>query len=96
MSDTLNFMARVDAAYKASSAIDTNNSPLLVTPKHILVNGTIGLSMPDKGWNLKVQVENITNRRILVEGFDAASTFGFVEGVYTPPRRVFATVGYRF
>ena len=96
VTDNLDFMARVDAAYKSSSAIDTANSPLLVTPKHILVNGTIGLSMPDKGWNLKVQVENLTNRRILVEGFDAASTFGFVEGVYTPPRRVFATVGYRF
>ena len=26
----------------------------------------------------------------------AMRPFGFVEGVYTPPRRVFATVGYRF
>lgn len=92
----LAFMARLDGAYKSSSAIDTKNTPLLVTPSHVLLNGAVGLSMPDKGWSLKVQVENITNRRVLVEGFDALDTFGYIEGYYTPPRRVFATVGYRF
>lgn len=92
----LDFMARIDGAYKSNSAIDTKNTPLLVTPNHVLLNGTIGLSMPERGWNFKVFAENITNRRVLVEGFDVLDAFGYIEGIYNPPRRIFATVGYRF
>jgi len=88
--------ARIDGAYKSNSAIDTKNTPLLRTPNHILVNASVGVDLPRRGWEAKVQVENLTNRRVLVEGFDVLDAFGYIEGIYTPPRRVFATIGYHF
>jgi len=96
LSPDLEGMARVDAAYKSRSAIDTKNTPLLYTPSYVVMNATIGAAMPARGLDFKLTVENLTNRRVLVEGFDVLAAFGYIEGIYNPPRRVFATIGYHF
>lgn len=48
-----------------------------------------------QGLELRLAVDNVTNRRIITAGYDARSSFGFLEGYFNEPRRFWVTLSYR-
>ena len=50
----------------------------------------------DNGLSFGIEGQNLTNERVIKEGYDGAAFFGFTEAYYNPPRRIYATVRYAF
>ncbi|MDE2619452.1 MAG: TonB-dependent receptor [Sphingomonadales bacterium] len=86
---------RADAAYRSRNYIDVENTPELVAPDHAIVNLSTTFSLPEQGIKLRLAVDNVTNRRIITAGYDARSSFGFLEGYFNEPRRFWVTLSYR-
>lgn len=92
LSDALDGVFRVDAAYRSKTFIDVENSPLLVAPDHAIVNASAEFAHLDSGVSLRFAVDNLTNKQVLRAGFDGSAAFGFVEGYFTDPRRYWVTL----
>lgn len=86
---------RLDAAYKSEVFVDPENSPLLRQPDHVVLNASAELRLLRSGLSIRAGVDNITDRRVITAGYDARSSFGFVEAFYSPPRRYTLTLAYR-
>jgi len=95
ISDRVDSTFRLDAAYKSAVYIDAENSPLLHQNDYVLLNASAEFRLPDSGWSMRLGVDNLTDKRAIVAGYDARSSFGFVEAYYTPPRRYSVTLTYR-
>ena len=86
---------RVDAAYMDEQYSDTQNQPLLKGDAHTLLNASL-FFRADNGVAFGIEGQNLTNERVIKEGYDGSGSFGFIEAYYNPPRRVYATVRYAF
>ncbi len=95
LSNALDGIFRVDVAYKSQVFVDTENTPLLRQPDHMIVNASAEFRLTDTGFSLRAGVDNITNKRIITAGYDASTSFGFTEAYYSPPRRYSITLAYR-
>ncbi len=95
VSDHVDANFRIDAGYQDSSFATVQNSDLLVSDPSWMLNATLRFRV-DNGVTLGFEAQNILNKQVIKEGFDARGSFGFVEAYYNPPRRIFATIGYEF
>lgn len=95
LSDHVNGSFRVDAGYQDSSYATVQNSDLLLSDPSWMLNATLRLRV-DNGVTIGIEAQNILNKQVIREGFDARGSFGFVEAYYNPPRRLFATIAYDF
>lgn len=86
---------RVDAAYMDEQYSDTQNQPLLKGEAHTLLNASVNFRA-DNGLSFGIEGQNLTDERVIKEGYDGAAFFGFTEAYYNPPRRIYATVRYAF
>lgn len=86
---------RADAAYRSKAYIDVENTRELQTADHAILNLSTTLRMPVDGLSLRLAVDNVTNKRVIVAGYDARTSFGFLEGYYNEPRRFWATLAFR-
>lgn len=86
---------RADATYRSANFIDVENTPELRAPDHAILNLSTTLRLPVDGLSLRLAVDNVTNRRIIVAGYDARTSFGFLEGYFNEPRRYWATLSFR-
>jgi iron complex outermembrane receptor protein len=75
--------------------VDVENSPFLRAPDHAILNASAEFTLPTSGWSLRFAVDNLTDKRVLVAGYDARTSFGFVEGYYNDPRRYSVTLAFR-
>lgn len=95
LSDNVEGVLRLDAAYKSQVFVDAENTPLLRQPDHAILNASAELRFADSGLSVRVGVDNITDRRIITAGYDASTSFGFTEAYYSPPRRYSITLALR-
>ena len=95
LSDNVEGVLRLDAAYKSQVFVDAENTPLLRQPDHAILNASAELRFADRGLSVRVGVDNITDRRIITAGYDASTSFGFTEAYYSPPRRYSITLALR-
>jgi iron complex outermembrane recepter protein len=86
---------RIDGAYQDAQYIDVPNTPLLRAERNVILNASVNLDLGER-WSVGVEGQNLTDRQVIKEGFDAATSFGFTEAYYNPPRRIYASVRYRF
>lgn len=86
---------RIDASYMDEQFSDTQNQPLLKGEAHTLVNASLNVRA-DNGLSFGVEGQNLTDERVIKEGYDGAAFFGFTEAYFSPPRRIYATVRYAF
>jgi len=86
---------RADASYRSASYIDVENTPELRAPDHAILNLSTTVRLPVDGLSLRLAVDNVTNERVPVAGYDARASFGFLEGFFNEPRRYWATLAFR-
>lgn len=86
---------RVDGIFRSEAFIEVENTELLKAPDHWMLNASVALGLPWSGASLKLSGENLTDRRVVQAGYDARSSFGFVEAFYNPPRRFFVTLAVK-
>ncbi len=86
---------RIDATYRSDLFVDVENSPFLRAPENVLLNASAEFALPANGLSLRFAVDNLTDKQVLAAGYDARSSFGFVEGYYTQPRRYSVTLAVR-
>ncbi|MGH6631790.1 MAG: TonB-dependent receptor, partial [Sphingopyxis sp.] len=95
LSGSVDASFRLDAAYRSLTWIDVENSPLMRAPDHAILNASAEFTLPARGLSLRLAVDNITDKRVLTAGYDASSSFGFVEGYFNDPRRYSVTLSFR-
>jgi iron complex outermembrane receptor protein len=95
LSDSIDASFRLDAAYRSLTWIDVENSPLMRAPDHAILNASAEFTLPARGLSLRLAVDNLTDKRVLTAGYDASTSFGFVEGYFNEPRRYWATLSFR-
>nr|WP_242653374.1 TonB-dependent receptor [Sphingomonas jatrophae] len=95
LSERVNGTFRVDAAYRSEVFVDVENSPFLRAPDNVILNASAEFALPANGLSLRFAVDNLTDKQVLAAGYDARSSFGFVEGFYTQPRRYSVTLAIR-
>lgn len=94
VSDDVRARLRADAAYQDAQFIDVPNTPSLRAKSNVIVNASLNFDIGAK-LTLGVEGQNLTDRQVIKEGFDAASSFGFTEAYYNPPRRIYVVARYR-
>ncbi len=92
LSKALSF--NVNGSYSSRSENDVFNTPVLSQAPYVLMNTSALYQNPD-GWSLRVGVENLTDKRIIVSGFEAGA-LPFTTASYNRPREWYATVGFKF
>lgn len=95
LSSAIDASFRLDASYRSLTYIDVENTPLLRAPDHAILNASAEFTLPARGLSLRLAVDNITDKRIVTAGYDASTSFGFVEGYFNDPRRYSITLSYR-
>jgi iron complex outermembrane receptor protein len=86
---------RIDASYRSAVYLDVENTDLLKTPDNVLLNASVEYELGNSGFSVRAQADNITGKQILTAGVDLRPAFGFVEGYYSQPRRLWLSIAYR-
>ena len=75
-----------DAAYSSSYFYNLRNFDADKYPGYVMVNLGIGWTSADKAFELGLDVENVTNKQVGIQGFDLATLCGCNEVSYKLPR----------
>lgn len=94
ITDSLEATFRADATYRSLTYLDVENSPLR-SPKYATLNLSAEFDLPWEGTSLRLAADNVTDKQVLVAGFDGSASFGFTEGYYSDPRRFSITFAIR-
>lgn len=94
ITDALDATFRADANYRSLTYLDVENSPLR-SPDYATLNLSAEFDLPWDGTSVRFAADNVTNKQVLVAGFDAAAGFGFTEGYWNDPRRYSVTFSIR-
>ena len=85
-----------DASYSASYFYNLRNFDADQFGSYVLVNLGFGWTSADKGVELGLSVDNVTNKRIGLQGYNLATLCGCNEVSYRPSRTFSARVRYNF
>lgn len=94
ITDELGATFRADTTYRSLTYVDVENSPLRA-PDHAILNLSADFELPWRGTSLRFGVDNVTNKQVIVAGFDGSASFGFMEAFYSDPRRYSVTLAIR-
>ncbi|ARS26308.1 TonB-dependent receptor [Sphingomonas sp. KC8] len=94
ITDTLDATFRADSTYRSLTYLDVENSPLR-SPDYATVNLSADFDLPWQGTSLRFAVDNVTDKQVLIAGFDGTAGFGFREGFFSDPRRYSVTFSIR-
>jgi len=95
LSDRIDGTFRIDSTYRSQVYVDVENSALLRAPDNVILNASAEFALPANGLSVRFAVDNLTDKQVLTAGYDARSSFGFVEGYYSQPRRYSVTLAFR-
>lgn len=87
---------RGDVAYQSEAFLDIQNTPQLIRDAHVDLGARLTWALPAEGWELAVFGTNLLDERYLVNGAQALSSFGTVEGFYSRPREWGVTLRRRW
>ncbi|WP_380876878.1 TonB-dependent receptor [Sphingomonas sp. DBB INV C78] len=94
ITDELDAVFRADGTYRSKTFIDVENSPLR-SPDYALLNLSAEFDLPWRGTSVRFAVDNVTDKQVLVAGYDGSGAFGFMEGFFNDPRRYSVTLAIR-
>lgn len=86
LSDRLSGAVHVDASYRSKLATEITDSTILRQRGYERVNAFIALTGPEKRWELRAGVENLTDRAVRVQGFNLSEFPGVQVGFFSAPR----------
>ena len=89
-----NLVWHLDYAAKSEVANNAENTPLLMQPGYGLLNAFVSVENAGKNWMLKTGFTNLTNKTILVSGFDIPAV-GITYGTYARPREFYVSLSYK-
>ena len=92
LSDAFSF--NVNGSYSSRVENDVFNTPELSQPAYVLMNASAFYQNAD-GWSLRVGVDNLTDKRYIVSGFEAGA-LPFTTASYNRPREWYITAGVKF
>jgi iron complex outermembrane receptor protein len=92
MSDALSF--NLNGSYSSRVENDVFNTPELSQAPYVLMGASAFYQNPE-GWSLRVGVDNLTNKRYKVSGFEAGA-LPFTTASYNRPREWYVTAGVKF
>lgn len=87
---------QVNASYSDSFFYNLRNFTADKFDSYILVDARLGWSTEDESWNVGLMINNLTNERAGVQGFDLAALCGCNEVAYQAPRTYSIDVKYNF
>lgn len=87
---------RGDGVYKDETYLDATNTSYLRQGGYAVWNASLRYQFNDDRWEVGIAGKNLGDKRVLIGGFSALDSFGFVEGSYNAPRRVLLTARYSF
>ena len=92
----LQLTLRANASFRSQSFTNTENTPELTQPAYTLVSARALLTRQGAPWSLTAHVTNLADKRYIVGGIQALSSFGSVESVLGRPREWGLSYGYTF
>jgi len=96
ISDGLNLVLHSDANYRSSLATEITDSPVLRQDAYTLLNAFTALRSTSGRWEVRAGVQNLTDEKIRVQGFNLAEFPGVQLGFYTAPRTYDLRLIYRY
>jgi iron complex outermembrane receptor protein len=94
--DGLNLVLHGDANYRSSLATEITASPILRQEAYTLLNAFAALRSTTGTWELRAGIQNITNEKVRVQGFNLAEFPGVQLGFYAAPRTYDLRLIYRY
>ncbi len=85
----------VNYSYTDDVFNDTENTPLLFQDASNIWNASLAWSSENEKWDMRLGVNNLTDERRLVSGFNSGA-LNFVVGSFNRPREWYFTVGYNY
>jgi iron complex outermembrane receptor protein len=82
--------------YVGSRYFSTVNEPSLLAPSYVTGNASVGYTSPSGKWNSTLSVENVNNKAYQTYKIEFASTAGYGEENFAPPRWVSWQLRYNF
>lgn len=92
----LNIVLHGDANHRSSLATEITDSPVLRQRAYTLLNAFVGLRSAKDKWELRAGVQNISNEKVHVQGFNLAEFPGVQLAFYTAPRTYDLRMIYRY
>lgn len=96
LTDSLSLTTRVDASYKSSYPLETDQDPNNIADSIWLVDLRVAIENVAQGWSLAVVGHNLLNKQITAFGGSAPLLPGVYFGDITPPRRIDLSLRYQF
>ncbi len=85
-----------DASYSDEYFYNLRNFDADKFDSYVMVNGRLGWISPSEQWEAALKVNNITDERVGIQGFDLATLCGCNEISFQPPRWWGVSVRYSF
>lgn len=92
----LQLTLRGDASFRSKSFTNTENTPELAQAAYTLGSARAVLSRPGGPWTLTTYVNNVSDKRYIVGGMQALSSFGSIESVLGRRREWGVSLGLNF
>lgn len=93
LTDAVSF--NVNGSYTSRVENDVFNTPELSQPGFVLLGASLLYRHPTDGWSLRAGVDNLTDKRYIVSGFEAGA-LPFTTASYNRPREWYITAGFDF
>jgi len=96
VSDGLNLVLHGDANYRSSLATEITASPVLRQDAYTLLNAFAALRSTGGTWEVRAGVQNLSDEKVRVQGFNLAEFPGVQLGFYAAPRTYDLRLIYRY
>lgn len=96
LAGNMKLLVRGDASYRSKAHTIIENTPELAQSGYSLLSARATLSQIGAPWTLTAYVTNLTDKRYIVGGIQALSSFGSTEAILGRPREAGITFGYAF
>lgn len=85
---------RADWTYTSQVFNDEANTPILATPAHSMVNGSVTYKFPNDKFEVQAGVTNVFDKRFVASGY--TNNEAIYSGTYNPPREWYLTLRARY
>ncbi|GGC10308.1 TonB-dependent receptor [Novosphingobium endophyticum] len=96
LSEQLELTPRFEGSYTSSLTFITGSVPEIEQDAYFLGNASLTLRDSRAGWKLSAGVQNLFDKRYLIQGNASLGTLGYAEKIYARARNWYAQVSYEF
>jgi iron complex outermembrane receptor protein len=96
ISNSLNFITRVDYKWQSRVFFDIYNNPLVSQGGYGLTNASVGIGTSDKAWSLSAWIRNAFDTRYISQATTKAGATAYTAGSIGEPRMYGITLYHHF